>query len=78
MKVLRLINIAFTHNQRNTLRELAGGYMSLGIILILIAILVLLGVLPTWPHSRKWGYAPSGVVGAILFILVLLFLLGRI
>lgn len=52
--------------------------MSLGTILIVIIILILLGVIPTWPHSKKWGYRPSGVVGTILIILLILFLLGRI
>ena len=52
--------------------------MSLGAILLIILILILLGVIPTWPHSRSWGYAPSGVVGAILLIILILFLLGRI
>jgi hypothetical protein len=52
--------------------------MSLGTILIVVLILILIGVIPTWPHSRSWGYAPSGVVGVILVILLVLFLLGRI
>jgi hypothetical protein len=52
--------------------------MSLGTILIIILILILLGVVPTWPHSRQWGYAPSGVVGTIVIILIVLFLLGRL
>jgi Protein of unknown function (DUF3309) len=52
--------------------------MSLGTILLIILVLILLGVLPTWRHSKSWGYAPSGVVGVILVILLLLFLTGRI
>ena len=52
--------------------------MSLGTILIIILVLMLLGVLPTWPHSRQWGYAPSGIVGTLLVILIILFLLGRL
>lgn len=52
--------------------------MSLGTILIIVLILMLVGVLPTWPHSREWGYAPGGVVGTIVVILLVLFLLGRI
>ena len=51
---------------------------SLGTILIIVLILVLIGVLPTWPHSREWGYAPSGLLGTVLLILVVLFLLGRL
>jgi len=41
-------------------------------------ILVLIGVIPTWPHSRSWGYGPTGIVGVILVILLVLFLMGRI
>ena len=52
--------------------------MSLGTILIIILILVLVGALPTWPHSREWGYAPSGLLGTVLIILIVLFLLGRL
>ena len=52
--------------------------MSLGTILLVVLVLVLLGVIPTWPHSREWGYAPSGVVGLVLIVLLVLFLMGRI
>ena len=52
--------------------------MSLGTILIIILVLILLGVIPTWGHSRDWGYGPSGVVGLILIILLILLLLGKI
>jgi hypothetical protein len=47
-------------------------------ILIIILILILLGAFPSWPHSRGWGYGPSGVVGLILVILLILLLLGKI
>jgi hypothetical protein len=50
----------------------------LGTILLIVVILLLLGVLPTWPHSRSWGYYPSGGLGLILLILVVLLLSGRI
>jgi low affinity Fe/Cu permease len=50
----------------------------LGMILIVVLILVLIGALPTWPHSRNWGYYPTGGIGLILVILVVLLLLGRI
>ena len=50
----------------------------LGTILLIILILMLLGALPTWPHSRSWGYYPSGGLGLLLVILVVLLLLGRI
>jgi hypothetical protein len=52
--------------------------MSIGTILLIILILVLIGVIPTWPHSRGWGYAPGGIVGVILLILLILLLMGRI
>jgi hypothetical protein len=50
----------------------------LGTILIVILVLALLGVLPRWPHSREWGYFPTGGVGLILLILIILVVLGRI
>ena len=52
--------------------------MSLGTILLVILILILLGVFPTWPHSTSWGYGPSGLVGTILIIVVILLLLGKL
>ena len=50
----------------------------LGTVLIVLVILMLLGALPTWNHSRSWGYAPSGGVGLILVVLVVLLLTGRL
>jgi hypothetical protein len=50
----------------------------LGIVLIVILILVLIGAIPTWPHSRNWGYYPSGGLGLILVVVVLLMLFGRL
>ncbi len=52
--------------------------MGLSTILIIILILALVGVLPTWGHSRAWGYGPSGIVGVILIILLIMALTGRI
>jgi hypothetical protein len=52
--------------------------MSVGMILVIVLVLALLGVIPTWPHSRQWGYYPSGGIGLVLLILVILLLLGRI
>jgi len=52
--------------------------MTLGTILLIILILILLGVLPAWPHSRSWGYGPSGAAGTIVIILLILLLLGKI
>ena len=50
----------------------------LGTILIVILIMVLLGALPRWSHSRDWGYAPTGGVGLVIFVVVILLVLGRI
>jgi len=52
--------------------------MSLGTIVLILVVLALLGVIPTWPHSRGWGYGPSGALGAVLVVLVVLLLLGRL
>jgi hypothetical protein len=52
--------------------------MSLGTILLIILILMLIGAIPSWPHSRSWGYGPSGGLGLVVLILVVLLLLGRI
>jgi hypothetical protein len=52
--------------------------MSVGAILLVVLILLLVGVLPAWPHSRGWGYAPTGGVGLLLLILLILLLMGRI
>jgi Protein of unknown function (DUF3309) len=50
----------------------------LGTVLLVLLILMLIGAFPTWPHSRSWGYYPSGGVGFLLVILIILLLLGRI
>ena len=52
--------------------------MSLGAILLIVLVLVLLGVIPAWPHSRSWGYGPSGIVGVIVVVLLVLLLMGRL
>ena len=52
--------------------------MSLGLILLIVLVLLLVGALPTWPHSRSWGYYPSGGMGLVVVILVVLLLMGRI
>jgi hypothetical protein len=52
--------------------------MGIGMILLVILVLALLGVIPTWPHSREWGYGPSGGVGLILLIVLILLVLGKI
>jgi len=50
----------------------------MGLILLIILILALIGALPTWPHSRSWGYYPTGGLGLIILILIILLLLGRL
>jgi hypothetical protein len=52
--------------------------MSIGTILLIVLVLILLGVLPVWPHARSWGYGPSGIVGVIVVILLVLVLMGRL
>ncbi|MBK1837774.1 DUF3309 domain-containing protein [Azospirillum sp. YIM B02556] len=50
----------------------------LGTILLIILILLLLGAVPAWPHSRGWGYGPSGIIGVLAIVLIVLLLMGRI
>ncbi|MGA9163090.1 MAG: DUF3309 family protein [Thiobacillus sp.] len=50
----------------------------LGTILLIVLILMLIGAIPTWPHSRNWGYGPSGGLGLIVIIIIVLLLLGRL
>jgi len=52
--------------------------MTLGMVFLIVLVLALLGVIPTWPHSRSWGYAPSGVVGLVAVVLVVMLLTGNI
>jgi hypothetical protein len=52
--------------------------MSLGTILLIVLILILLGVIPTWPHSRSWGYFPSGLLGVVVIVVIILLLTGRL
>ena len=52
--------------------------MTLGTILLIILILLLIGAVPTWPHSRGWGYGPSGILGLVLVVIVILLLMGRL
>ena len=52
--------------------------MSLGTILLIIVILLLVCAIPSWPHSRSWGYGPSGILGIVLVVLLILLLMGRI
>jgi hypothetical protein len=52
--------------------------MSLGTILLILLVLLLIGALPSWPHSKSWGYFPSGGLGVVFLIVVVLLLMGRI
>lgn len=52
--------------------------MGLGTILLIILIVMLIGAFPTWPHSRSWGYGPSGGLGLVVIIIIVLLLMGRL
>ena len=52
--------------------------MSLGTILLVVLVLLLVGAIPNWPHSRGWGYGPSGGLGLVVLILIILLVIGRI
>lgn len=52
--------------------------MSLGTIVLIILVLMLIGAIPSWPHSKGWGYGPSGGIGLVLVVLLILLLLGKI
>ena len=52
--------------------------MSLATILLIVLILMLIGAIPSWPHSRAWGYGPSGALGLVVLIVVVLLLMGRL
>lgn len=52
--------------------------MSIGTILLIVLILMLVGALPTWPHSSGWGYGPSGGLGLVVIVIIVLLLLGRL
>ena len=52
--------------------------MSLGTILLIVLVLLLIGAIPAWPHSRSWGYGPSGGLGLIVVVILILLLMGRI
>lgn len=52
--------------------------MSIGTILLIVLVLLLIGAIPTWPHSRSWGYAPSGVLGLVVIVLLIMVVTGRL
>jgi len=52
--------------------------MSLGMIILIVVVLMLIGAIPTWPHSQNWGYYPSGGLGLVVIVLLILLLMGRL
>lgn len=52
--------------------------MSIGLILLIVLVLILVGAFPAWPHSRSWGYGPSGITGLVVVILIILLVTGRL
>jgi hypothetical protein len=76
--------VAFTYQTRiwlSTARAatLAGDKkMTIGTIILIILVLLLVGAIPAWPYSRSWGYGPSGIVGVIVVVLLILFAMGRL
>lgn len=52
--------------------------MSLGTILLIVLILILVGAIPAWPHSKGWGYGPSGALGLVVIVIIVLLLMGRL
>lgn len=52
--------------------------MSIGLLLVIILIIILIGALPTWPHSREWGPFPGGIIGIIVLVFIILLLTGRL
>jgi hypothetical protein len=52
--------------------------MSLGTILLIVLVLMLVGVLPVWPHASSWGFAPSGILGVVLLVVLVLLVMGRL
>lgn len=70
----RLSKFKRTLTNRNSLK----GACMLGSVVLVILVLMLLGAIPAWPHSRNWGYAPSGGLGLVVLILIILIVMGRI
>ena len=82
MKILWQLHLLLTTDSLCSLRNMRVNSQErrkiMGTILIVILILALVGVIPTWPHSRSWGYYPSGGIGLVLLIVLILLLMGRI
>jgi len=52
--------------------------MTLGTVLLIVVVLLLIGAIPTWPHSRSWGYGPSGILGVVAVVVLVLLVMGRL
>jgi hypothetical protein len=82
MKILWQLHLSLTTTSLYSLRNMSDNSRerrkTMGTILIVILILALVGVIPTWPHSKSWGYYPSGGIGLVLLIVLILLLMGRI
>jgi hypothetical protein len=52
--------------------------MNIGLILVIVIVLLLVGVAPVWPHAQSWGYGPTGILGVILIVILILFVMGRL
>jgi hypothetical protein len=76
--IIRVIVRAARSSQTSALAKYKEADMSVSMILLIILILILIGALPAWPHSRKWGYRPSGILGVLVVVLIILLLMGRI
>jgi hypothetical protein len=79
--VHRLRVAVATVGKKRTEHETFGQWeyeMSLGMILLIVVILMLVGAIPSWPHSRSWGYGPSGGLGLVLLIVIVLVVLGKV
>ena len=72
-----VLAVLLTREDQSIVEDLRIANM-LGTVLLVILILLLLGVIPAWPHSRSWGYGPSGGLGLIVLIIIILLLMGRI
>jgi hypothetical protein len=77
-RVARRLHIPVQPADEPVLPPNAENTMSLSLILLIVLVLLLIGAIPAWPHSRGWGYAPSGVLGVVLVIVIILFLTGRL
>jgi hypothetical protein len=73
-----LCNQGVSDQQRGAAPHFEESLMGLGTVLLIVLILLLIGVIPAWPHSRGWGYAPSGALGLVVVVVLVLLVLGRL